>query len=63
MAHKQPVISVPDGIAMKLAEEQKCGLTTVYQALRYASNSKKAQRIRQLATTVYGGVEVKKAYF
>jgi len=63
MAYKRKVITVPSGIAKKIAHDQKCGLTTVYAALNYSSNSESAQNIRRLATTIYGGVEATKVYF
>ena len=63
MPYKRRIIIVPNGVAKKIAKNQKCGLTTVYAALNYTSNSESAQNIRRLATSVYGGVETTKVYF
>ncbi|MCR4916249.1 MAG: hypothetical protein K6A96_10900 [Prevotella sp.] len=60
---KRRVISVPNGAAKKIAKDQRCGITTVYQALNGSSHSQLAKHIRHLATTIYGGVEVTKVYF
>lgn len=59
---RRKIIRVPNGVAKKIAKDQKCGLTTVYAALNFTSNSESAKHIRQLATTIYGGVEDKKLY-
>ncbi len=63
MAHRRTIIKVPNGAAKKIARDQRCGLTSVYAALNYSSNSENAHHIRHLAKTVYGGIEEKKTYF
>lgn len=62
MAYKRKIIQVPHGAAKKIAKDQKCGLTTVYAALNYTSNSQSAQNIRRLATAIYGGIETTKTF-
>ena len=60
MPIKRTCISVPKGTVEKLCKEVNVKHSAVYSALNYASNSESAQKIRHLALTVYGGVEIKK---
>ena len=63
MAERRKIIRVPNGAAKKIAEEQGCGITTVYMALRNITRSTQADQIRDLALNKYGGKEDKKLYF
>ena len=62
MAYKKKIIMVPKGAAKKIAENQRCALASVYNALNYSSHSESAEYIRRLATTIYGGIETTKTY-
>ena len=63
MAQKRKIITVPVGVAEKIAKDQNCSRSTVYNALNGTTHSESAKYIRHLATTIYGGVEVTKVYF
>ena len=62
MAYKKKIIMVPKGAAKKIAKDQRCAVSSVYNALNYTTHSESAEHIRRLATAVYGGVETTKTY-
>ena len=61
MPKKRTYISVPQGTVQALCNELNVHRSAVYSALNYSSNSESAQKIRELALSVYGGVECTKA--
>lgn len=56
---EQRKILVPLPTIQKLQDEFGVGRVMVYNALRYSTNSERAQQIRHRAVTEYGGKEVK----
>lgn len=60
MASTQKVILLPRGAAGKICRAEGVGRTTLYDALKGATNSEQAKKLRKLALSTYGGVEWKK---
>lgn len=60
---KQPIIKVSAENFEKLMAANNAGRTTTYMALRYASQSAKAEKIRKDAMQFYGGVKTTKTLF
>lgn len=62
-ARKKEVISVPVESVRKLMALHACSRASVFNALGYRSNSKKAERIRHDAIELFGGVVNKLSVF
>ena len=60
MPKKRTYISVKQGTVQSIMKELNVHRSAVYSALNYSSNSESAQKIRQLALNVFGGVECSK---
>lgn len=60
MARNKKIIVVPRKNISAMMTATSSSMTTVYNALAYRSDSEKAQEIRRLALSSYGGVETKK---
>lgn len=56
MLRKKKIISIPRGCVSKLAQDEGCQETMVYNALAFRSESERAQRIRKKALENYGGI-------
>lgn len=52
---RQKIISVSPENRKMLIEKYQCSQTTVYQALRYVTNTKRAEDIRKDAIEKFGG--------
>ena len=52
---RQKVISVSTENRKKLIAKYQCSQTTIYQALRFVTNNKRADCIRQDALSNFGG--------
>lgn len=52
---RQKIISVSPENRKKLIKKYQCSQTTVYQALRYVTNTKRAEDIRKDALEMFGG--------
>lgn len=59
-AKKRKVIVIPSRNLKYLMKDCGCGRTTVYVALRYATDNVHAEKIRRLALEKYEGVETTK---
>lgn len=62
-AIKTPKILVAYEDISKLATQHKCSKVTVYAALKYSSNSHRAQEIRKDALDNFGGIEIEENRF
>lgn len=62
-AKKQKVIRVSPENRKKMLDAFQCSQTTLYQALRYITNSEQAKDIRQSALDKFGGVLDKRVVF
>ena len=60
MARIKKIIVVARKNIDVLAKVTRSSETTVYNALAYRSDSEKAQEIRRLALSSYGGIETKR---
>lgn len=60
MSRKKKIIQVPRKNIDLLADKTNMSTNSVWGALAYRSDSKKAQEIRQLAISEYGGIETYK---
>ena len=57
MAKKVPVIRIPRGTADNICSALGIGKTTLYEALRFKSDSVEAKRTREVVLAEYGGVQ------
>lgn len=57
MAVRKKVIRVPKGAVESICKALNVRRASVYNALKYNTNSENAQNIRRLALSTYGGVE------
>lgn len=62
-AKKIKVISVSPQSRKEMMEKYHCSQVTLYQALRYVTQTKRAEAIRQDALDNFGGVENRKIVF
>ena len=60
MAKTRDYIKVPADAIQKLCEATGSGQTSVYDALKYNTNSPKAKEIQRMALEDYGGVILKR---
>ncbi len=60
MARKKKIIQIPPKNVQLLADAVQCKKATVWGALAYRSDSEKAQQIRRLALSTYGGIQTTK---
>lgn len=60
---KTPKLIVPYEHIDKLAAAHKCSRVTVYAALKYGSNSHKAQEIRKDALENFGALQIEEKKF
>lgn len=62
-AKTQKIISVSLRCRDKLKVKYQCSQTSVYNALAFRTNNKRAEQIRQDAIKKYGGIEIDKPIF
>ena len=60
MARKIRAIVVPKGNIEKMCKAYNCSQASVYYALRYESDSERAQLLRRAAVELYGGIKTSK---
>ena len=63
MTKKRKIIQIPRGTVDQIAKANNCSKVMVYNALRYATDSAAAQKIRREALELYGGIVTSKIVF
>lgn len=60
MAIRRPIITLPRGTAQKMCQAEGVSKTALYAALNFSSFSDEAERLRNVAITMYGGIKTSK---
>ena len=60
MAIRRPIITLPRGTAQKMCKAEGVSKTALYAALNFSSFSDEAERLRNVAITMYGGIKTSK---
>lgn len=60
MAIRRPIITLPRGTAKKMCQAEGVSKTALYAALNFSSFSDEAERLRNVAITMYGGIKTSK---
>ena len=60
MAIRRPIITLPRGTAQKMCKAEGVSKTALYAALNFSSFSDEAERLRNVAISLYGGIKTYK---